>query len=150
MRFILICLAAVLLSGCGYIAGKRIDIGSDFDNSDNKRIQKLAGTTFYIKNNDDYERLIQLKNDLRKYSHSQTPTELLEQKCEREILKITNQYDSGIFGFLYWTKMTHNLDPEFADYFTFVFFLPLLVIAGLVFLIEETAKWIKGLFMQSK
>ena len=105
MRFILICLAAVLLSGCGYIAGKRVDFGSDFNNSNNPKIQELAGKTFYISNDDDYERLIQLKRELRELSNSQTPTRFLQASCERYILQITDQYDSGILGFIFTGKI---------------------------------------------
>ena len=109
MRFVLICLAAVLLSGCGYIAGKRVDFGSDFNNSNNPKIQELAGKTFYISNDDDYERLIQLKRDLRELSNSQTPTRFLQASCVRDILQITNQYDSGYLGFFFLGKA-----PEWA------------------------------------
>ena len=105
MRFILICLAAVLLSGCGFIAGKRIDFGSDFNNSNDPKIQELAGKTFYITNEDDYERLIQLKRDLRELSNSPTPTRYLQAGCARDILQITNQYDSGIYGFIFTGKV---------------------------------------------
>jgi len=105
MRFVLICLAAVLLSGCGYIAGKRVDFGSDFNNSNNPKIQELAGKTFYISNDDDYERLIQLKRELRELSNSQTPTRFLQASCERYILQITDQYDSGILGFIFTGKI---------------------------------------------
>jgi len=109
MRFVLICLAAVLLSGCGYIAGKRVDFGSDFNNSNNPKIQELAGKTFYISNDDDYERLIQLKRDLRELSNSQTPTRFLQASCVRDILQITDQYESGILGFIFTGKFPSKI-----------------------------------------
>jgi len=112
MRLILICLAAVLLSGCGYIAGKRVDFGSDFSNSNNPKIQELAGKTFYISNDDDYERLIQLKIDLRELSNSPTPTKFLQHDCELYILQITDQYDSGITGFIFPGKIKSPFGGE--------------------------------------
>ena len=104
MRLILICLAAVLLSGCGYIAGKRIDFSSDYSKYPDSNISKLAGKTFYISNNDDYERLILLKKDLRELYNSPTPTRFLQASCVRDILQITNQYDSGYLGFFFLGK----------------------------------------------
>ncbi len=111
MRFILICLAAVLLSGCGYIAGKRIDFGSDFNNSNDPKIQQLAGKTFYITNEDDYERLIHLKKEIRELSNSPTPTRFLQEDCARNILQVTDQYDSGICGFIF----TGRIKSPFGD-----------------------------------
>ncbi|MEI7942854.1 MAG: hypothetical protein WCH76_06780, partial [Candidatus Riflemargulisbacteria bacterium] len=110
MRFVLICLAAVLLSGCGYVAGKRVDFASDFSNYPDSNISKLAGKTFYISNNEDYERLILLKKDLRELSNSPTPTRFLQASCVRDISQITNQYDSGILGILYWGKVSKDND----------------------------------------
>ena len=113
MRFVLICLAAVLLSGCGYIAGKRVDFGSDFSKYPyDLEISQLAGKTFYISNYEDYERLIQLKKDLRELYNSPTPTKSLQAGCAKDILQITNQYDSGILGFLFTGKINSSEYPQ--------------------------------------
>ena len=109
MRFVLICLAAVLLSGCGYIAGKRVDFASDYSKYPNRDIQALAGKTFYISNNDDYERLILLKKDLRELYNSPTPTRFLQASCVRDILQITDQYESGILGFIFTGKVPSKI-----------------------------------------
>jgi hypothetical protein len=110
MRFVLICLAAVLLSGCGYIAGKRVDFGSDFSKYPyDLEIRHLAGETFYISNYEDYERLIQLKKDLRELYNSPTPTKSLQAGCAKDILQITDQYHSGYLGFFYWGNISKFL-----------------------------------------
>jgi hypothetical protein len=110
MRLILICLAAVLLSGCGYIAGKRVDFGSEFKNCYSVNIQALSGKTFYITNTEDYERLIELKKEYRELSKLSTgyigepylgETSAKNALCVINILKITHQYDSGVYGFLF-------------------------------------------------
>jgi hypothetical protein len=158
MRFVLICLAAVLLSGCGYIAGKRVDFGSDFSKYPyDLEISQLAGETFYISNYEDYERLIQLKKDLRELYNSPTPTKSLQASCAKDILQITNQYDSGYLGFFYWGKVSktkgEGMAGSWADSIwcvvkVFVILLaPIFVIVGIVTAIGD---FIKGLFKQSK
>jgi len=153
MRFVLICLAAVLLSGCGYIAGKRVDFASDFSKYPDRDINALAGKTFYISNFEDYERLIQLKKDLRQLSNSPTPTRFLQEDCVRDILQITRKYDSGILGILYWGKVSKEDDSFFVVLCQF-FLWPLMgvgVIGSiLVSLINSIAEWIRGLFTHSK
>jgi hypothetical protein len=104
MRFVLICLAAVLLSGCGYIAGNKVEFESDLSHSRQVKIRELAGKTFYIKNENDYQRLVQLKkelNELKVFSYKLTPSRVEEtleseikiEECEWKILAITDNYD---------------------------------------------------------
>jgi len=157
MRFVLICLAAVLLCGCGYIAGKRVDFGSDYSKYPDSHIQALAGKTFYISNNEDYERLILLKKELRELSNSPTPTKSLQADCVRDILQITNGYDSGYLGFFYWGNVSEfmgkGMDGSWADSiwcvvkFFIILLAPILVTVGTVAAIGD---FIKGLFKQSK
>jgi len=158
MRFVLICLAAVLLSGCGYIAGKRVDFGSDFSKYPyDLNIHELAGETFYISNYEDYERLIQLKKDLRELYNSPTPTKSLQAGCAKDILQITDQYDSGYLGFFYWRNVSDFMKAK-GDYswmnliwcivkIFIIFLAPILVTVGTVAAIGD---FIKGLFKQSK
>jgi hypothetical protein len=105
MRHISLFLVTLLLSGCGFIMGKRIDFGSDFANSNNAEIQALAGKTFYITNEDDFERLVFLKKELRTLSNSPTPMTATRLDCMRSILQVTDQYHSGIGGFIFTGKI---------------------------------------------
>jgi len=159
MRLILICLAAVLLSGCGYIAGKRVDFGSDFSRYPyDLEISQLAGKTFYISNYEDYERLIQLKKDLRELYNSPTPTKSLQAGCAKDILQITDQYESGYLGFFYWgkvSKLMGNGQGEitytkiiFGIILFFIIYLgPILVPVAILVMLGN---FIKSLFTHSK
>jgi len=156
MRIVLICLAAVLLSGCGYIAGKRVDFGSDFSKYPyDLKISELAGETFYISNYEDYERLIQLKKDLRELYNSPTPTKSLQAGCAKDILQITNQYDSGYLGFFYWGKTFTRLMGNGQGEITYgkiiwgiiIYLGPILVPVAILVMLGN---FIKSLFKQSK
>jgi len=95
-------LAVVLmLSGCGPIMGKKVDFGSDYANLDPPEMQRLAGKTFYITNDDDYANLGALKARLRQLHSSPTATLFLQRDAMYGIHQITSRYNDGLLGFFY-------------------------------------------------
>jgi len=133
MRLILICLAAVLLSGCGYIAGNKVEFESDLNKSNNPNIQKLAGKTFFITDENDYQRLVQLKTELRMLSYEITPNRFQVEDHELKILQITDQY--------YSTKTSTQTTKETAKrYF------PIGLIFGFLLILAKKA-WPKNRFL---
>lgn len=108
MRFILICLAAVLLSGCDYKAGNKVNFESDLSYSSNVKIRELAGKTFYITNENDYQRLVQLKTELRMLSYKLPPNRFEMEDRELKILQITDEYHSA--------KTTKETTKRYSDH----------------------------------
>lgn len=101
--------ATFALAGCGPIMGKKVDFGSDYANLDAPEMQRLAGKTFYITNDDDYANLVALKARLRELHQSPTPTLFLQREAMYGIHQITSHYNEGFKGFLYpWGSAPSN------------------------------------------
>jgi len=97
-------LCAVMLSGCGLVMGKRVDFGSDYKTIGNGEMKDLAGKTYFITNDDDYQQLVALKSELRNLANSgkANPFDILEKTSG--IKEITNHYYSGVLGAIYPSK----------------------------------------------
>ena len=94
-------LCAMLLSGCGLAMGKKVDFGSDYKNLDDEKMKELAGKTYFITNEDDYQQLVALKSELRAAINSETPNRFTIVDKSKSIDAITKQYFSGILGAIY-------------------------------------------------
>jgi hypothetical protein len=73
----------------------------DFANLEDYRMRSLAGQTFYITNEDDYQNLVALKRDLRDYRNAPTPTLFLQRDAMAGIAQITSKYRPAFTGVLY-------------------------------------------------
>jgi|GEM_PF-4076410 len=94
-------LCAVLLSGCGLAMGKKVDFGSDYQNLDDEKMKELAGKTYFITNEDDYQQLVALKSELRTLVNSDTPNRFTIIDKTSGIKEITKHYYSGALGAIY-------------------------------------------------
>ncbi len=94
-------LCAMLLSGCGLAMGKKVDFGSDYQNLDDEKMKELAGKTYFITNEDDYQQLIALKSELRTLVNSDTPNRFTIIDKTSGIKEITKHYYSGVLGAIY-------------------------------------------------
>jgi hypothetical protein len=94
-------LCAVTLSGCGLAMGKRVDFGSDYKTLGNGDMKDLAGKTYFITNDDDYQQLVALKSELRNLANSgkANPFDILDKTSG--IKEITKHYYSGVLGAIY-------------------------------------------------
>ena len=94
-------LCAVLLSGCGLAMGKKVDFGSDYQNLDDEKMKELAGKTYLITNEDDYQQLVALKSELRTLVNSGTPNRFTIIDKTTGIEQITKHYYNGVLGAIY-------------------------------------------------
>jgi hypothetical protein len=92
---------AMLLSGCGLAMGKKVDFGTDYQNLDDAKMKELAGKTYFITNEDDYQQLVALKSELRTLVNSGTPNRFTIIDKTSRIEQITKQYFSGALGAIY-------------------------------------------------
>jgi protein involved in sex pheromone biosynthesis len=111
-------LCAMLLSGCGLAMGKKVDFGSDYQNLDDEKMKELAGKTYFITNEDDYQQLNALKSELRTLVNSGTPNRFTIIDKTSGIAQITKNYYSGALGAIYPSRW---LDEEERAWFALVF-----------------------------
>ena len=111
-------LCAMLLSGCGLAMGKKVDFGSDYQNLDDEKMKELAGKTYFITNEDDYQQLNALKSELRTLVNSGTPNRFTIIDKTSGIAQITKNYYSGALGAIYPSRW---IDKEEGAWFAFVF-----------------------------
>jgi protein involved in sex pheromone biosynthesis len=111
-------LCAILLSGCGLAMGKKVDFGSDYQNLDDEKMKELAGKTYFITNEDDYQQLVALKSELRTLVNSGTPNRFTIIDKTSGIEQITKHYYSGALGAIYPSRW---IDKEEGAWVALVF-----------------------------
>ena len=111
-------LCAVLLSGCGLAMGKKVDFGSDYQNLDDEKMKELAGKTYLITNEDDYQQLVALKSELRTLVNSGTPNRFTIIDKKSGIEQITKHYYNGVLGAIYPSRW---IDEEAGAWVALVF-----------------------------
>ena len=108
----------MLLSGCGLAMGKKVDFGSDYKNLDDEKMKELAGKTYFITNEDDYQQLNALKSELRTLVNSGTPNRFTIIDKTSGIAQITKNYYCGALGAIYPSRW---IDKEEGAWFALVF-----------------------------